>query len=87
MQTRPQAIHDLNGAMPASAKAKLGQTIDDLVQNYNALKADHDALVVKYAALLAHLDTANVAGIGNANAATYGAAVDTSATIAVLGAR
>jgi hypothetical protein len=51
--------------MPAANHAMLGTTIYNLINSYNVLEG-------KYQALLTHLDTANVAGIGNANVATYG---------------
>ena len=56
----------LNRLNPVAAKAKLGDVIYDLI-------AAHNALAAQYNTLLAHLDTANVAGIGAANAATYAA--------------
>ncbi len=52
-------VDELNHAMPATYHAQLGTLLNELITNYNAL--------------LAHLDTANLTGIGNANAATYGA--------------
>jgi hypothetical protein len=55
----------LDGAGPAAQAAKLGTTLYNLIAAYNGLEA-------KYLALLAHLDAANVTGIGNANVATYG---------------
>lgn len=57
--------HRLNHMNPAAWKASLGDVIYDLLNAYNDLAA-------KYNALLAHLDTANVGGIGNANVATFG---------------
>ncbi len=57
---------------------KLGNLLFDLIAAHNQLKADHNALQAQYAALLAHLDTADVAGIGNANVATFGAAASTA---------
>lgn len=59
----PQQL--LNDMTPGSRQAKLGDCIYNLINGYNAL-------ATKYNELLAHLDTANVTGIGNANAATYG---------------
>lgn len=56
---------ELNRSMPAAKDAALGDVLNDLI-------TQHNALVVKYQALLAHLDVANVTGIGNANVATYG---------------
>ncbi len=47
----------LNLFTPAAADSNLGDVIYDLINNHNAL--------------LAHLDTGNVTGIGNANTATY----------------
>lgn len=55
----------LNRSMPAAHQARLGDCINDLI-------TQHNDLVSKYNALLAHLDTANVAGIGNGNVAAYG---------------
>ena len=57
-------VHELDHAMPAMSHAQMGTLIDDLITKYNNL-------VAQYNALLAHLDTANVAGIGNTNAANY----------------
>ena len=55
----------LNKLAPATMNAHLGDVIYDLINNYNALNT-------KYLALLAKLDTANVAGISNNNVATCG---------------
>jgi hypothetical protein len=57
--------YELNQMAPAAHDASLGDCLYDLLNAYNDLAG-------KYNALLAHLDTANVAGIGNANAATFG---------------
>jgi hypothetical protein len=51
----------------------LGNLLLDVITAHNKLVADHDSLVDQHNALLAHLDTANAAGIGNGNAAAYGA--------------
>jgi len=77
----------LNRLAPAARDAHLGDVIEDLITNYNLLQASYVALGTKYAALLAHLDTANVAGIGNTNVATYGVAATTAAAIETLSAR
>lgn len=58
--------YKLNHSMPAAYEACLGDCINDLITQLNAL-------TTAYQALLAHLDAANVAGIGNANVATYSA--------------
>lgn len=47
----------VNKMAPAASKAKLGDAVADLIKQHNAL--------------LAKLDTANVAGIGNNNVATF----------------
>lgn len=57
--------HVLNHMGPAASIGHLGDMIYDLTNAYNALQA-------KYELLLAHLDTANVAGIGDTNVATFG---------------
>ena len=57
--------HRLNHETPAAANAHLGDVIYDLINNYNALNT-------KYLALLAHMDAANVSGLGNAHVTTYG---------------
>jgi len=57
----------LNDMNPAAARAYLGDCLFDLLNAYNDLS-------IKYQALLAHVDTANVAGLGAANAATFGPA-------------
>ncbi|HEY0205762.1 MAG TPA: hypothetical protein VGC15_16585 [Acetobacteraceae bacterium] len=54
----------VNHASPAHESAKVGTVIVELLAAYNDLSA-------KYRALLLHLDTANVGGIGNGNAAAY----------------
>ena len=66
--TDKQLQDRLNRATPGLAEARLGDNIYNIIAAFNALEA-------QYLALLAHLDTANVAGIGNTNAATYGAGV------------
>jgi hypothetical protein len=80
-------VRRLDTLTPGAKSAKLGQVIEDLITNYNALQASYAALATKYGTLLAHLDTANVAGIGAANAATYGVTATSSAQIKVLSAR
>ena len=56
---------ELNRMTPAAHYASLGDVVYDLINMVNQQAA-------KINELLAHLDTANVTGIGNANAATYG---------------
>lgn len=63
--TETTLVSRLNRMNPAAHEASLGDVTEDLITQINALTA-------KYNALLAHLDTANVTGIGNANASTYG---------------
>jgi hypothetical protein len=48
---------DLNRLTPGARNARLGDTLYQMVNNFNLL--------------LAHLDTANVTGIGNTNVATF----------------
>lgn len=50
-------IDHLNRCMPAAHDVQLGQVLADLIGQHNAL--------------LAHLDSANVAGVGNGNVAAY----------------
>ncbi len=63
----------LNHFTPAAHDAHLGDLVYDLTNQLNALTA-------AYLALLAHMDTANVAGLGNANVATYSPAAVAPAT-------
>jgi len=58
---------ELNRMTPGARDAFLGDVVYDLINMVNQQAAQINGL-------LAHLDTANVAGIGNANAATYGIA-------------
>ena len=67
----------LNRMAPAAARAKLGDQVYDLTNRLNALGAAYADLAGKFNALMAALDTANVAGIGNANAATFDATTTT----------
>ena len=55
----------LDKSHPAASNAQLGTWLYELSAQLTDLTAKHNAL-------LAHLDTANVAGIGNTNAATFG---------------
>ena len=80
-------IKRLNNLTPGAKSAQLGQVIEDLIVNYNALQASHADLLTKYAALLAHMDTANVAALGTAHASTYGSAVANGAAIKTLSTR
>jgi hypothetical protein len=66
----------------SGANVQLGTLLFDLIAAHNQLEADHNTLRTQYEALLAHLDTADVAG--NANATTYGTAAST-ATAPLLG--
>lgn len=61
---------NLNRMSPAAKKAGLGDVIADLVAQVNALTTKHNALCAK-------LDTANVAGISNNNAAQVGVVATT----------
>jgi hypothetical protein len=56
---------ELNRCLPAAEHVQLGDVLNDLISQVNALTA-------KYAAFLAHVDTGNVTGIGSSNAASYG---------------
>lgn len=77
----------LNRMNPAAHGARLGDVQNDLITNYNLLQASFAALQAKYGLLLAHLDTANVAGIGNGNAAAYGVPATAAAAITPLTGR
>lgn len=66
MPATPRRQDNLNRMAPAAAKAKLGDTLNDLI-------VSHNALLAQYNLLLAHIDAGAVAGLGTANAATYGA--------------
>ncbi|HEX7906769.1 MAG TPA: hypothetical protein VF534_01570 [Paraburkholderia sp.] len=77
-------IKRLNNLTPGAKSAQLGQVIEDLLVNYNALQASHADLLTKYTALLAHMDTANVAGLGAAHSATYGSTVTNGVAIKTL---
>ncbi len=59
-QSLAQNQDKLNTISPGAAEAQLGDRLAQLAANINAL--------------LAHLDAANVAGIGNTNGATFGVA-------------
>jgi hypothetical protein len=72
-------IKRLNKLSPAASEVQLGQLLEDLLVNYNALQAAHVAIVTKYEALLVHLDTANVA--------TFGVAATTAEQIETLSER
>ena len=75
---------ELNRSMPASQDAKLGDQLAAMIAGYNQLRTDHNAMVTKYNALLAHIDVGNVAGIGNTNVTGFGAAT-TAAAAPLLG--
>jgi hypothetical protein len=60
---RQSAINKLS---TATSRAKLGDVVADLVKQLNTL-------TTKYNALLAKMDTANVTGLSNNNAAQCGA--------------
>ena len=55
-----------------------------IIAAHNQLTADHNALQAKYAALLTHMDAANVAALGTAHAATYSTGVS-AATAPTVG--
>jgi hypothetical protein len=80
-------VSELNRMTPAARDAHLGQVVEDLLTNYNALQATFATLQSKYALLLAHLDTANVTGIGAANASTYGVTATSAVQIKTLSTR
>jgi len=85
MLTETTLKNRLNRVSPGAKH--LGDVLEDLITNYNALQADFAALKTKYVALLGHLDAANVAGIGNGNATAYTPAVTTAVTIKKLSQR
>jgi hypothetical protein len=88
MITQPNlghAVRALNALAPEAGDVRLGTLIINLITQYNALQADMVALRTKYNALLAHIDTGNVAGIGNTNVANFGQAALTSAAASMLG--
>jgi hypothetical protein len=76
---------ELDHMAPATYHAKLGTVltnwagaigacvVDDAAQivTLGQILADMTAMRTKFAAFLAHVDTGNVAGIGNSNASTY----------------
>lgn len=72
---------NLNTISPATARAKLGDVIYDLIGHLNATQADLAALSAKHTALLAHLDAANVTGIGTTNAASFAAPAATGLAV------
>ncbi len=76
MTVATQAIkrlkHNLDMSMPAASDVALGTFIYDIL-------ADVTALATAYEALLAKLDTADLAGVGNNNVATL--SVTTTATL------
>jgi hypothetical protein len=71
----------INSSLPIAKKAHLGDVVYDLLNAYNTLVAAHNTLATAYNNLLAHLDTANVAGIGNANTSSYGNQATNLATV------
>lgn len=85
-QNLVKAIEALNDSVPTMSDVKLGNLLFAMMAAHNQFKADFNALKAKYAALLAHLDTANVAGTGNGNAAAFGAATST-ASAPLIGSR
>ena len=64
-------------AGPVERDAHMGDVLYDTLNAVNSL-------LTQFKALLAHLDTANVTGIGNANAATY---APVTSAVALPGAR
>jgi hypothetical protein len=86
MITQPnlgQAIKALNALAPEAGDLKLGNLLTAMISSHNQLISDHNALQTKYVALLAHMDSANVAALGTAHAATYGAAASTASAPSV----
>lgn len=77
----------LNHSSPAASKAKLGDTVADLVAQVNALSSQLAALTTKYNATQAKLDAANVAGMGTNNVATNGVPAFTATTVKDLESR
>jgi hypothetical protein len=87
MITQPllgRAVQGLNDISSAAGDLKLGTLLVSMVTAHNQLQVDHNALQAKYAALLTHLDVANVAALGTAHAATYGTGVS-AATAPTVG--
>ena len=69
------AVRALNAIAPEAGDVRLGTLLMNLISSHNQLLADHNFLQAKYAALLTHMDVANVAALGTAHAATYGTGV------------
>lgn len=84
MTAKSGSVQDhLNKSMPIAAKAKLGDTIADLIAQVNAQGAALAALTTKYNAALAKLDAD--AGVTDTNyAATEGATAFTATTVVDL---
>ena len=81
-------VHELDHAMPVFGRLKFGATLQDIITQFNLLVVQHLSLVTEHNALLAHLDTAAVTGIGTANVATYAVATTAPpAATAALGTR
>jgi hypothetical protein len=74
-----KTIQALNSLAPEAGDVRLGTLLMNLISSHNQLLADHNFLQAKYAALLTHMDVANVAALGTAHAATYGAAASVAA--------
>jgi hypothetical protein len=74
-----RAIAALNDITPAASDVNLGNLLVAMIASYNQLTSDHNALQAKYAAVLTHIDVANVAALGAAHAATYGTGVSAAA--------
>jgi hypothetical protein len=73
-----KAIQSLNSLAPEAGDLKLGNLLMAIIAAHNQLQADFNAFRGQHNALLTHMDVANVAALGTAHAATYGASASTA---------
>jgi hypothetical protein len=76
-------IQSLNSLAPEAGDLKLGNLLMAIIAAHNQLQTDHNTIRAQYQALIAHMDAANVAALGNQHVANYSAAASAASAPAV----
>ena len=74
-----KAIQGLNDLSSAAGDVKLGTLLASMIASHNQLISDFNAFRAQHQALLGHMDSGNVTGLGNQHVANYSAAASVAA--------
>jgi hypothetical protein len=77
-----RTIQGLNDFSSAAGDLKPGTLLASIIAVHNH-QAEHNTLRAQYQALIAHMDAANVTGLGNSHVANYSASASTASAPSV----